>query len=765
MKSIEVEVPQSRLNPFAFPSATTLRFILLIIALIGAILVISVALYFDYLQTQGKFREIAGLVSECKNNIEPLGSLLQKAAKSTDPTNVFNLGAKAYNQCNFLLNQERHKSGWFALCFVGALLGFASFIHSFLPFLIIRWEGLVSLEQQPDMEEVIANLNSLCQEIGIVHPPKFLLNPRSRAIGGRAFGSLGRYYLVLPVGLITFFETDPDAFRAVMLHELAHIRNADVDKIYFSLIASCILGLTTLTVFLLIWKTDRFQAIWRIIALILLVYLTLTAVVRTREFYADVRASIHLRSDSLDQLLAKSHKFKHLNLQSAFISLLEYLPYFRHNPWKFALQFHPNSFERRKALERTDSLFQFNYWEAFATGIAVSVPFKSVDLVLADYVVTTPGIIMTEKSGLNLILLLQELITPLIFASIIVGIVGLGVWREVFVALVHNTHYVKAGRLGISLGLGLILGQNLSFYGMLETPIWHQHPITITWYLVWGALFLFCLYYFFEWLATGATAWLRVAISLNSPRPFYINGLIIASVLLTLLLGAINIIQLLVEVFTPNSILSIFSNSILVLFFLYTNFINEPLIIAFILLWAYPLSIWFWRERLVDSIPVSNWVFLEQPSHQIRINIQTQLQLGYTFSSSLKGGLIYCCLLVAIRLLLRVTLPEAIKETDSIKLMIFYVAHVGLAALIQTGIAVKVSKKVKELSIAHGLLAAFVTGCVMSIATLSINLMFGGTIDVQFVWLVFSHILNLGAFLALLAMMVAYPLNRSRQLI
>lgn len=31
------------------------------------------------------------------------------------------------------------------------------------------------------------------------------------------------------------YDTDPSAFRAVMLHELAHLRNRDVDKTYFTI--------------------------------------------------------------------------------------------------------------------------------------------------------------------------------------------------------------------------------------------------------------------------------------------------------------------------------------------------------------------------------------------------------------------------------------------------------------------------------------------------------------------------------------------------
>ena len=52
------------------------------------------------------------------------------------------------------------------------------------------------------------------------------------------FGHAGRSYLALNGGLVTRFYKDRELFRIIVLHELAHIRNADVSKTYFAVAIS-----------------------------------------------------------------------------------------------------------------------------------------------------------------------------------------------------------------------------------------------------------------------------------------------------------------------------------------------------------------------------------------------------------------------------------------------------------------------------------------------------------------------------------------------
>ena len=56
-----------------------------------------------------------------------------------------------------------------------------------------------------------------------------------QSVGGQAFGYRGAYAVALSGGLVRQFYRQRSVFRGVVLHELAHIHNGDVDKTYFAL--------------------------------------------------------------------------------------------------------------------------------------------------------------------------------------------------------------------------------------------------------------------------------------------------------------------------------------------------------------------------------------------------------------------------------------------------------------------------------------------------------------------------------------------------
>lgn len=98
-----------------------------------------------------------------------------------------------------------------------------------------RWrKRLVPLPPE-DLPDVTAELANLRREARLARQPAFVWNPLNPMSEGLAFGRLGRYSLALTGGLVKQFYTDLPAFRAVIRHELAHLRNVDVDKTYFSI--------------------------------------------------------------------------------------------------------------------------------------------------------------------------------------------------------------------------------------------------------------------------------------------------------------------------------------------------------------------------------------------------------------------------------------------------------------------------------------------------------------------------------------------------
>ncbi len=749
MKIKTEESCQPRLDPFAFPSETTLRFALLLVSVIGASLFIYSILYWRYLETQGRLEPILNLARACLGQNGSSSSVLKLDELTT--------ARAVFAQCSEPLEKEFRNAAWLALGGVGILLCLASLLYSLFPSLMIWREGLVFLDKDAAMEDVVVYLKHLCQEVGI-RAPIFLQKPTSRAIGGRAFGSLGRYYVVLPTGLLTLFDQNQDTFRAVMLHELAHLRNKDVDKTYFSVAVSCAFVIAALIPFafslLSNSSAEGFQASWRVIALVLLIYLTLAAVVRSREFYADVRASTYSDSQALSPLLETVLKPKFSGWQITVISALERLPCFKRNHWQFAFLLHPDASERRHILRTTDRLFKLDSWAAFGTGIAATVAYESVTSLTTSLLRNVSG--HTDAW-------LESLGAGFVFAPLVIGIIGLGIWRGTFVTLVRNQQDTEAGKLGIGLGLGLIFGQVLSFDNItssqralgLEKYDWAMQFASTAFNLLWSVLLLVSLYYFFMWMASGASVWLRVAIASHSPRPFYIAGLIVAGLWLTLWFGVIFLIRNAdVLLLAPNSIEILFS--LVLLFPLVISYITlQPLtLIALVSLWAFPLSAWLWRVHQTNSTSLSTWGFLDQLPDQTHLSTQKQIQLHPALMTGLKGGLIYCVLLLALRLGLRLLLPESVRNTDWFKLVLLYAVPIGFSVLMRAGIAMKIARQVKDFKGIHGLFAAFIAGCVMAWSVVVLNLLFGGTINTELVWMTFSLSVNWGALLSLLGMMV-----------
>lgn len=159
------------------------------------------------------------------------------------------------------------------------------------------------------------HLNQLVERAGIKRPPVFLLDRRAQADDALAFGRVGHYRVSLSLHLVNTWTVGGDRrrFEAVVLHELAHIRNRDVDITFAALVLHRVVLLGVLLPYVVVWAWNwglfgaaldgRFSELWpgtwRLmmqwsgafpVLLALQLHLAVRDLMRKRELYADLDA-------------------------------------------------------------------------------------------------------------------------------------------------------------------------------------------------------------------------------------------------------------------------------------------------------------------------------------------------------------------------------------------------------------------------------------------------------------------------------------------
>ncbi|MEU1389163.1 MULTISPECIES: M48 family metalloprotease [unclassified Nonomuraea] len=183
------------------PSATTSAFVLLI-----SLAFATTAIYrpgiFDLLSTQGaevpaKVREACQLAA-LKGLDDPACDVMSRGAHQDLRLGVL-------------------------LCFATLIL-LTGLQYWFGPAWRIRRRRL-----RPVGGEVGEELRRMAAEVLGGRRVVFLLDVLNPAVAGLAFGRAGRRYVVISRGTWLSFERDRPLFRAVVLHELAHVRNRDLN--------------------------------------------------------------------------------------------------------------------------------------------------------------------------------------------------------------------------------------------------------------------------------------------------------------------------------------------------------------------------------------------------------------------------------------------------------------------------------------------------------------------------------------------------------
>lgn len=257
---------------------------------------------------------------------------------------------------------------------LGAVFGLAAVIYWRFPSWIRRRHGLREITAQ-NSPELHADLSELCDKLGV--RPTFLLAPKAQSTRGRAFGHARKGFVKVDAGLAVLSVTEPPVFRAVVLHELAHLRNRDVDKTYltmaiwwaFVIIAVPLMGLLAVfpRIFVGSLQFDlliTLRTSLSLLAVTLLVYLVRNAFLRTREIQADAQAATW-ESEALRGLLEGTGGAQNPSLLSRL--------------WDD----HPTPQARADAIDHPERSSRPGLWIPFAVGLVSAVLLENGFVLLA----------------------------------------------------------------------------------------------------------------------------------------------------------------------------------------------------------------------------------------------------------------------------------------------------------------------------------------------------------------------------------------------
>jgi Zn-dependent protease with chaperone function len=473
-----------RLNPFAFPSDTAFRFGLLVAAVFGANLYV--------------WQWIASTTRSTEEHIAGTRACL--AFSPINATNLDQLNALTdkFSSCT---SQLYRYQVWWMLGGTAALLLAAAAIMVVTP-LWITWRRKLRPLTAADAPAVVEEVAALAREQEL-DPPRLFWNPLDASAGGLAFGHPGRYSVAIGGGLVVKQIADPPAFKAVVRHELGHIKNRDVGITYFTLAVWYAFLLVAVIPFVITILDDELlsSVMWRLAVLALLVYLTRNAVLRSREVYADLRASV---PDGPGGALRR---------------VLATLPRPKTDPLTRVRSRHPDPARRLAALDDTRPLFPLGAVVAFAAGLTATIAFDSVKQLLTSFV----------SDPFDLFFLSGLVLVPLA-----AGTVGVAIWREAFAAHADGREPASPWVDALALAAGFAIGPALALERIVpvtgETTLVRELDSFDG--LVWAGVLVAGLVLIVAWFRTSASWWLR---GLGGRRPLLAQtaGLLIGGVALT----------------------------------------------------------------------------------------------------------------------------------------------------------------------------------------------------------------------------------------
>ncbi|MFD9405773.1 M48 family metallopeptidase [Streptomyces sp. NPDC059989] len=424
-----------RIDERAISAGTTMRFALLVILLLvssGSMMIMG--------------SEIGR--SNSKEVVNWYGCHL---AAGVDPNRIddlaTNLGALLYaDTLDACLARYAPEPPWqLNLVWPALTLVASAVLFRVLPAWKARRSRVVPLEAVDHTGEIRRTLDDLAATAGLARMPRIVVDPATASTGAVVFGSNRRPTVCLHGGLLARRSGDPEGFRAVLLHEFAHVRNGDVTLTYATVAVWRVFVALVLLPYL-VWcatviPTSYKSPFWAgqqpfvarafvlPVFLTVLVYLARSDVLRMREVYADL-AAVRWGAGPRGWAVA-TPEVPESGLKRRLAPFVEL--------WRT----HPRWDLRRRAMDDPAALFGIRALPMFLTGAAASMISAQTASSLGPN---------TGSGG-------QAFLMALPAATVVAGVAGVALWRAVAHALLTGRRVPSGVRAGLWLGAGMAVGE------------------------------------------------------------------------------------------------------------------------------------------------------------------------------------------------------------------------------------------------------------------------------------------------------------------
>jgi Zn-dependent protease with chaperone function len=405
---------RARVNVGAFAAPTTTRYLAFLAMLLSAGIFVG---WWGYNQTQGRHWvavvvSCAGQAQQASSSLPPVQAELAREALEAKCRSAVELRRAAY------------EVGGAGVVGAGALA-----VVYLAPVLVRRRRRLRGLG--PQLQDAGGRLAGLAAEAGIRRVPRIERGPASQR-DAFSYGAPGRPCVVLPPAVAVRWR-DRELFDPLVRHELAHVRHRDVAlawlarSVWYALAPLLILPL----VVSLLSSDHSILAdlLWRAALLGLTVLLVSAALLRSREYDADLRAAqVAGEIESLTALLRRSSGGHSRNQLRQLVAR------------------HPTPDQRILVLQDPERAAGVTFLDGFSPAFLAGLLFPLVSTVV---------IVMFTSSGRTD---LGDSVAALVAGPLLGGSVGLGLWRAVVAGRVAGISR-QFGPVALGVAAGLVLGQ------------------------------------------------------------------------------------------------------------------------------------------------------------------------------------------------------------------------------------------------------------------------------------------------------------------